>query len=412
MLRHRVTCFAFTNQKDLSILSYEVKTEFFNRKNFYGRLKNHITHFQLRSLVVCGENQANGIFYPSAYSLDHNLQSVVPSMIDVELADYHSFFKIIRMMPDEKTPTDTKKLDCILDSSQLQRSANSRVSSLACSDKLLATGTFEGGLIMHSLEDALHPSFLGELQISKSTDGITNHITIEKNDTILVASNDFKLRQLDIRKSFLRRSMSLPFAINCLSVNPHNPNEYFIAADSTDNFILDRRCLKKDHFTTSARFRGHKDYGFSCDWSPVDENLLVSGNQDGTVRLWDRRKTDESTFVWNSALGSYAFDIDGGVLGGPVRNCKFGHYGEHIVWAESLDHVGIVSTRDLKRLSEILPRVQSIDFIGKCIGLNLGPTENGRDESLIIGVNDCPLGGILSYHLETPDKPLPFDFTF
>lgn len=96
-----------------------------------------------------------------------------------------------------------------------------------------------------------------------------------------------------------------------------------------------------------------------------------------------------------------------------MRNCKFSYYGSHIVWAESLDHVGILQVSDLKKDNEnVHSRVQSIDFIGKCIGLNMCPVDSGHGEELIIGINDCPLGGVLKYLLEATDKPLDFDFTF
>lgn len=396
--------------QSLNIASYHTRTDFFKFQNFYSRLKNHITHFQLRLLVVCGDNLANGVFYPTSFYHDHNLEVVTAETHNSLAEDYHNFFKIIRLMPDEKAlSTESMKLDCLLDSRQLRFNSNSRISSSACSSKFLANGTFEGGYILQNIEDSDLTHLVGEFPLTDSTDGITNHISISNDTELVIASNDSHLRLVDLATS-KKSEAHLPFAVNCLAINPHNHNEYFVAADNVNNYILDRRQLNHPQ---SSTFSGHTDYGFACDWCPSDENLLLSGNQDGTVRLWDRRRPDESLFGWNSALGSDAFSIESTVCGGPVRNCKFSYHGKHIVWAESLDHVGIMKVSDLDANCDLVhARVQSIDFIGKCIGLNVCPLDSGHGEQLIIGVNDCPLGGILNYQLEAADKPLDFDFTF
>lgn len=394
-------------------MSYNTKTDFFQFEKFYSRLKNHITHFQLRSLVVCSSHIADGIYYPSSYFHDDTLNMVVPDVSDLDTSDCHSFFKLLRLSFDEMSVSNTMKLDCLIDSRALRMNANSRMSSAACSRKLLATGTFEGGFILLDVADADHTKTVGEFQLTNSADGITNHICISDDDAqLVIASNDASLRIFDVEKTRKTLTTKLSYAINCLAQNPSNPNEYFAAADSRDYFVIDKRCLAQPVYNPSTVFSGHRDFGFSCDWSPSNEHLLVSGNQDGTVRLWDRRNPGRSVHCWNSALGSHSFDIDGGVLGGPVRNCKFGPSGKHVVWAESLDHVGVLQVEDLRADDLVHARVQSIDFIGKCIGLNVCLAGTGGDESLVIGVNDCPLGGILTYKLEAPDKPLDFEFGF
>ena len=72
----------------------------------------------------------------------------------------------------------------------------------------------------------------------------------------------------------------------------------------------------------------------------------------------------------------------------------------------------MVSVTDLMDSPERMqPRVQSIDFIGKCTGLAFAPSDDDG-EYLNIGVSDCPLGGIMSYKLESKTKLLDFDFLF
>ncbi|KAK8441843.1 hypothetical protein ACI3LY_001610 [Candidozyma auris] len=402
--------------ENVNLLSFHTKTEFFKFQTFYGKLKNHITHFQLRNLVTCGENLSNGIFYPSSYYHDGNLHTVSSdnAISHNSPESFHSFFKINRLMPDDDDLSSrAMKLDCLVDSRQLPLSANSRISSCASSNKFLVNGTFEGGYILSDISDPHDTKLLGEYTLTGSADGITNHISISKDDReLLISSNDKTIRVIDLARNIKKSSSKIPLAVNCSANSPTNKNQFFIIGDDSKAYIMDRRILGKD-FNPCIVFSGHKDYGFGCDWSPLDENLLLTGNQDGTVRLWDRRNPQENLYCWSSSLGSQASSVSDEFLGGPVRNCKFSYNGTHIVWAESLDHVGIIQFSDLKKdYGDLQSRVQSIDFIGKCIGLNMCPADSGQGEELIIGVNDCPLGGILTYQLEGIDKPLDFDFSF
>lgn len=317
------------------------------------------------------------------------------------------------MPDDDDLSSRAMKLDCLVDSRQLPLSANSRISSCASSNKFLVNGTFEGGYILLDISDPHDTKLLGEYTLTGSADGITNHISISKDDReLLISSNDKTIRVIDLARNIKKSSSKIPLAVNCLANSPTNKNQFFIIGDDSKAYIMDRRILGKD-FNPCIVFSGHKDYGFGCDWSPLDENLLLTGNQDGTVRLWDRRNPQENLYCWSSSLGSQASSVLDEFLGGPVRNCKFSYNGTHIVWAESLDHVGIIQFSDFKKdYGDLQSRVQSIDFIGKCIGLNTCPADSGQGEELIIGVNDCPLGGILTYQLEGIDKPLDFDFSF
>lgn len=403
--------------QNVNLLSYHTKTDFFKFKNFFSKLKNHITHFQLQNLVICGENLQNGIFYPSSYYHDNNLNvvSLENAISHQSLDTFHSFFKINRLMPDDEILSSQEmKLDCLIDSRKLPLNANSRIASCACSNRLLVNGTFEGGYILLDISDPKDTRFLGEYTLTGSADGITNHICISKDDTeLLIASNDKYLRIIDNETGTKKSSCRLPLAINCLASNPRNQAEFIMTGDDSRAFIMDKRTLRHDSFEPCILFTGHKDYGFGCDWSPLDENLLLTGNQDGTVRLWDRRYPQENLYCWSSSLGSQASVVLDDFSGGPVRNCKFSYYGSHVIWAESLDHVGVVQVSDLKKENEeVHSRVQSIDFIGKCIGLNVCPVDSGKGEELIIGINDCPLGGVLRYLLEATDKPLDFDLMF
>ncbi|CUM68520.1 uncharacterized protein PRCAT00006246001 [Priceomyces carsonii] len=295
------------------------------------------------------------------------------------------------------------KLDCYIDSRKLMYNANSRISTLSSSSKFLACGTFEGGYLLQDISNPDTPGSVIENQLTHNTDGITNHITIDNDEKLIIASNDKALRVVDITKQ-KNRPIEMPFAVNCSALNRHNKNEVLLTGDCLDSFIVDLRQPVAANMSNSLS--GHRDYGFSCDWNPSNEHLLMTGNQDGCIRIWDKRRSDESINCFNGSLGSDS------LLGGPIRNCKFSYNGDYIGWAESLDHAGVVELQEVVNRTDYVSRVQSIDFIGKCIGLNFCPTDNAKGEQLIIGVNDCPLGGILSYTLENRCKLLDFDFYF
>lgn len=342
---------------------------------------------------------SHGIFYPLSHLYDYNMP-----VEGLSIEDRQTFFRINRLMPDDQLTNErnSMKLDCLMESRSLLYNSNSRISTMTCSDRLLAIGTFEGDYILQDISNPTQLELIGEFSLTNDSEGITNHIAIQDDKELIISSNDKVLRLIDI-PTRSTRSFSLPFAINCLSVNNHNPNEIVVSGDSVDSFIMDKRSPSVNQ---SQKLRGHKDYGFSCDWSPRDENIIVTGNQDSSVKLWDRRNSDKSLHCWDSGLGTTSN------RGGPVRNCKFSSGGDYLGWAESLDHVGIIQMTDISSSENFLLRVQSIDFLGKCTGLNFAPNDYDHGENLIIGVNDCPLGGILHYTLESGCKSLDFDFHF
>lgn len=311
-------------------------------------------------------------------------------------------------MPDDMNVNDgSMKLDCLIDSRNL--TPNNRISTMACSNSLLACGTFEGGYLLQDIRNPDKTKLIGEYTLTNSADGITNHIVIHDENKLTISLNDKSLIFIDT-DSKVRDTLNLPFSVNCVSLNPSNSSEILITGDHINSFMIDKRVpIPLNFLNCSSKFVGHRDFGFSCDWSPTNENLLVTGNQDGSVKLWDRRVYGKCLHSWNGSLGTGDEDK---IAGGPVRNTKFSHNGEFLCWAESLDHIGIVPVDDLKRSPNVKPRVQSIDFIGKCIGLNFVPSESGYGEHLVIGVNDCPLGGILKYKLDSRNKCLDFDFDF
>lgn len=387
--------------QSINIATYASKTDFFEFQRFFSKLKLNITHFQLRNLLCGSNNPRTGVFYPLCYYHDHNLDPIT----DQEPDEYNCFFKINRLMPDNLATarSGAMKLDCIIDSKNLSYNSYSRISTITCSNKYLVCGTFEGNYILSDISVHREPRVLGEYSLTKSSNGIINNILILDDQQVEFALNDSSLIFVDVTTNSTRKCTS-PFPINCMAENPSNRNEILVTGDCVDSFIIDKRA--SGFQSNSVALKGHQDFGFGCDWSPRDENMIITGNQDCCVKVWDRRNPHQSLCTWESALGSMSSHS------GPVRNVKFSHGGEYISWAESLDHVGMVSVSDLMDSPERMqPRVQSIDFIGKCTGLAFAPSDDDG-EYLNIGVSDCPLGGIMSYKLESKTKLLDFDFLF
>lgn len=348
---------------------------------------------------MCGSrNPRTGVFYPLFYYHDHNLEPISAQEYD----EYNCFFKINRLLPDylAASPAGAMKLDCIIDSKTLVFNSHSRISTIASSERFLASGTFEGNYILSDISDHCNPSLVRECPLTRSSNGIINHILI-LDKHLQFALNDSSLVFEDI-ETRAKSIMETPFAINCMAQNPRHNEEFVVSGDCVSSYIIDKRT--NDFRTTMLA--GHQDYGFGCDWSPRDEHCILTGNQDCCVKMWDRRRPNHSLYTWESSLGSASLHS------GPVRNVKFSHSGQYVSWAESLDHVGIVAVSDiLNSCNQVQPRVQSIDFIGKCTGLVFAPTD-GDGEFLSIGVSDCPLGGIISYKLDGTSKLLDFDFEF
>lgn len=109
---------------------------------------------------------------------------------------------------------------------------------------------------------------------------------------------------------------------------------------------------------------GHLDWGFAAAWHPGG-NLLATGNQDCTTRLWDTRQTRESIAVLPASVGA-------------VRSCRFSSDGKFLAVAEPIDFVHVYDVEGG------LCAHQTIDFFGEISGISFTP----EGEALMVGVPD------------------------
>jgi len=132
------------------------------------------------------------------------------------------------------------------------------------------------------------------------------------------------------------------------------------------------------HDTSSGRpvlsLKGHLDWSFAVSWHP-NGNLLATGNQDCTTRIWDVRSPGEALDVLPSQMGS-------------VRACRFSPDGLSLAVSEPADFVHVYD------VSNGMARGQDIDFFGEISGIAFSPSSS----SLFIGIPDPMYNSVLCYH--------------
>ena len=72
-----------------------------------------------------------------------------------------------------------------------------------------------------------------------------------------------------------------------------------------------------------GNLKGHLDYSFASAWHP-DGQILATGNQDTTCRLWDIRNLSESVAVIKGRMGA-------------IRAVQFSSDGRFMAMAEPAD---------------------------------------------------------------------------
>lgn len=305
------------------------------------------THFQLRHMMSASSK--NSIFY----------------------AGWQEIFCVNPEMDFERRVLDLSKLHPDTDAPIL-----GKISAVSATDGVLIAGGFQGEYAMKSLSSSYEDTYTPGTIPLRDENGSTNHIHtfLDRRSGLpqaVFSSNDDRLRVLDCNTNRIIREHDFGWAVNCSATSP-DARLRAIVGDNCYPWIVNAETGER-----IFRLPDHKDYGFACAWSPDGRNV-ATGNQDGTVQIFDVRSLGEP-------LQPHILATE---IGG-VRCMAFSPVGSGrraLVLAESADYVHVVDATTFE--SE-----QRFEFFGEIGGVSFVP---GGD-SFWIANTDHVFGGLMEF---------------
>ncbi|KPM39926.1 hypothetical protein AK830_g6598 [Neonectria ditissima] len=319
---------------------------FFRFRNMLFRRDVYLAHFQLRSILACPSRTQ--VFYP----VTRGINRLNPISKKTELA--------INM----RGMSSLSNLSGV-------------ISTLDANHGVLMAGTFKGEYYLKNInsENAKH---FADGQITSHPGGITNHLQIHlprrsSGPVAALSSNDKAFRVMDLTTEKLLFEKVYDFSLNCTSISPDGRLRAMVG-DHFDVIIAD---AETGQF--QRELSGHRDFGFSCDWSD-DGWAVATGFQDRGVKIWDARRWCDSNGI-STPLCTIRSRMAN------VRNLRFSPMGSGqrvLVAAEEADCVNIIDaqTFDTKQVVEIFGEIGGVAF-----------TNDGQDLSVLCC--DYHRGGLL-----------------
>ncbi|KAK8284063.1 hypothetical protein V6Z11_D08G129000 [Gossypium hirsutum] len=238
---------------------------------------------------------------------------------------------------------------------QSQQLSRVQISTMAVKENLMVAGGFQGELICKYINQ---PGVAFSTKVTTDDNAITNAVDVY-----------LKPRVFDAKTFSTLNRFSFDWSVNVkTSVSPDG-KLLAVLGDSTDCLIADAQSGK-----VTGTLEGHLDYSFASAWHP-DGNILATGNQDTTCRLWDVRKPSQSLAVLKGRMGA-------------IRALKFTSDGRFLAMAEPADFVHVFDTKSG------YVKCQEIDFFGEVAGISFSPDT----ESLFVGVADRTYGSLLEFN--------------
>ncbi|XP_021900606.1 uncharacterized WD repeat-containing protein C2A9.03 isoform X2 [Carica papaya] len=244
-----------------------------------------------------------------------------------------------------------------------------QISTMAVKENLIVAGGFRGELICKYLNQ--HGVAICA-KITADENAITNAVDAYRSSSgamrVVAANNDAKVRVFDAENFSCINNFTFAWSVNNTSASP-NGKLFAVLGDSSECLIVDAQSGK-----VTGNLKGHLDYSFASAWHP-DGQILATGNQDTTCRLWDIRNLSHSLAVLKGRMGA-------------IRALKFTSDGRFLAMAEPADFVHIIDTESGYMQG------QEIDLFGEIAGISFSPDT----EALFVGVADRTYGSLLEFN--------------
>lgn len=267
------------------------------------------------------------------------------------------------------------------------------ITTMATMRDMVAIGGFKGEILVKSLYR--NHTFFDE-KVTEQPNAITNHIQIAPSDSgsiqaaqAIIASNDKKVRFLEIGPSdcTVAKEFEFSFCVNHACIPPnragHNAKLLAVLGDDHNIQIFDHMTVPNTK-TPQLILPGHLDYCFAASWHPTNDNILVTGSQDKTARVWDMRMTRSSVQLLCGCMG-------------PVRNITFSSDGRYLAFSEPADIVHVYRADQFPVATE-----QMIDLFGEICGITFSDVDALGRDSLFAGVFDRTYNSVLQFDRSYP----------
>nr|XP_043638873.1 uncharacterized WD repeat-containing protein C2A9.03 isoform X2 [Erigeron canadensis] len=310
-------------------------------------VKPTVVHFQLRNLLWA--TSKHDLYLMQNYSVMHwsSLLKRCKEVINVAMP----------VLPTLKYPGSfSRSLSCV------------QVSTMAVKDNLIVAGGFHGELICKYLDK---PGVSFATKIATDENAITNSVDISYSSSgsmrVMTANNDALIRVFDAKSFACIDNFSFPWSVNDTSVSPDG-KLLAVLGDSTECLLADAQSGKEIY-----KMKGHLDYAFASAWHPNGQ-ILATGNQDTTCRLWDIRNPSKSLAVLKGRMGA-------------IRAIRFSADGRYMAMAEPADFVHLFDSQTNYESG------QEIDVFGEIGGISFSPDT----EALFVGISDRTYGSVLEF---------------
>ena len=196
-------------------------------------------------------------------------------------------------------------------------------------DEIFALGDCDGNIYIYNnnTDKYIHEKF----SVAQGEGMIVNSLSLMQSRTsglkLMHSNNDATVKINDVETMKLIDKLDFKDPINVAKLSPDG-NLLGVYGDCIQAEIVDMRSHQ-----IVASLHGHEDYGFSFAWHP-SQNVVATGNQDRTCKLWDIRFLKNQ----NDRQGSYCLKTFYG-SSGQVSEIRF--HKDMLIFAESYDYVHI-----------------------------------------------------------------------